>query len=186
MVARNARRELTALRGSHKTSPGMRSPSILTLPAILAALSISSCDAPPAPAPPSASASSAPPASASAPPSASASAEPELRIVGASQILVAFKGAEIAPRTVTRTRDDAKKRAEEALAKIQQGALTFEAAAKTYSDDEGSKKIGGALGNFERYAMPPAFADAAFSLKVGDTSGVVETKRGFHIIKRTQ
>ncbi len=64
--------------------------------------------------------------------------------------------------------------------------MPFEAAVKKYSDDDASKKIGGALGNFERGAMPEAFSRAAFALQVGDLSDVVETPRGFHIIKRTR
>lgn len=110
---------------------------------------------------------------------------PQREIAGASQILIAYKGAERAPKGVTRSKDDAKKRAAEALKKVKDGA-TFEDVVKQYTDDEISKGALGAVGNFERNAMPPAFADATFAMKVGDVSDVVETPQGFHIIKRTK
>jgi len=117
----------------------------------------------------------------------SASAAPPVReIAGASQILVAYKGAELAAATVTRTKEAAKKLAAETLEKIKTSKVPFEEAAKKFSDDAGSKEIGGALGNFERNAMPAAFSTATFAMKVGELSEVVETPRGFHIIKRTR
>ncbi len=115
-----------------------------------------------------------------------ASGPPAREIVGAAQILVTWKGAELGPKTVTRSKDEARKRADEALAALEKDPGSFEQLVKTYSDDEASKKAGGALGNFERNAMPAAFSAAAFDLKVGETSKVVETPRGFHIIKRVR
>jgi peptidyl-prolyl cis-trans isomerase NIMA-interacting 1 len=110
----------------------------------------------------------------------------ERQIAGAAHILVAYKGAERAPKTVTRSKDDAKKRATEVLGKLKEGKSTFEDLVKQYTDDEISKAANGAVGNFERNAMPPAFADATFAMKVGDLSEVVETPQGFHLIKRTK
>ena len=136
-----------------------------------------------------ASASATAPASAAAPTAsaaASASAAPEREIAGAAHILVRYKGAELAPKTVTRSKDEAKKRAEEALGKIKKDKMPFEEAAKKYSDDDASNKIGGAIGNFEKNAMPEAFSKATFGMSVGDISDVVETPRGFHVIKRTR
>lgn len=118
-------------------------------------------------------------------PTAAASAKPDREIAGASQILVAYKGAEIAPKEVTRSKADARARAEEALAKVRTDKDKFAEIAKEYSDDP-SKVAGGAIGNFERYAMPKAFGDATFALEIGDISGVVESPRGFHIILRTK
>lgn len=111
---------------------------------------------------------------------------PEREIAGASQVLVTWKGAELAPKTVTRSKADAKKRADEALAKLKKDNMAFEEVAKKYSDDDASKNIGGALGNFEKNAMPEAFSKATFDMKVGEVSDVVETPRGYHIIKRTR
>lgn len=118
--------------------------------------------------------------------SAALPAAPEREIAGAVHILVRYKGAELAPKTVTRSKEDAKKRAAEALGKIKNDKMPFEEAAKKYSDDDGSKNIGGAIGNFEKNAMPEAFSKATFGMKVGDISDVVETPRGFHVIKRTR
>ncbi|MFT3765497.1 MAG: peptidylprolyl isomerase [Minicystis sp.] len=101
-------------------------------------------------------------------------------------MLVSYKGAELSPKGVTRSKDDARKRAAEALDKIKKDKMPFEEAAKKYSDDEASKNIGGAIGNFEKNAMPEAFSKATFGMKVGEMSDVVETPRGFHIIKRTR
>ena len=55
-----------------------------------------------------------------------------------------------------------------------------------YSDDAGSVDRMGSVGKFHRDQMDPAFSAAAFALRVGQVSDVVETPFGFHIIKRTQ
>jgi hypothetical protein len=158
---------------------------------ILLALPLLGCGEKPAPAPAaSAAASVAPPPAAptasAAEPAPMISALPAREVAGAAHILVAYSGAELASKTVTRTKDAAKKRAAEALAKITKDKMPFEEAAKKYSDDPGSKDLGGAIGNFEKNAMPEAFSKATFAMKVGDISEVVETPRGFHIIKRTK
>ena len=137
-----------------------------------------------APPSPSATPPSAPFASAAEAPAPAPTAERQ--IAGAAHILIAWKGAERAPKTVTRTKDEAKKRAGEALAQVKDGKQTFEELVTKYTDDEVSKAANGAIGNFERNAMPPAFADATFAMEVGTISDVVETAQGYHIIKRTR
>ncbi|MDC0745547.1 peptidylprolyl isomerase [Polyangium mundeleinium] len=133
---------------------------------------------------PSAVAPSAPSASAAEAPAPAPTAERQ--IAGAAHILVAWKGAERAPKTVTRTKDEAKKRAGDVLAQVKDSKQTFEELVAKYTDDEVSKAANGAIGNFERNAMPPAFADATFAMEVGTISDVVETAQGYHIIKRTR
>ncbi|WP_169796621.1 peptidylprolyl isomerase [Chondromyces crocatus] len=107
------------------------------------------------------------------------------RVIGASQILIAYKGAQLAPPTVTRSREEARRRAEEILAQLKEGKATLEELARSSSDDS-SRAADGAMGNFERGAVPPALADAAFALKVGETSGIVESARGFHVVRRSR
>lgn len=82
-----------------------------------------------------------------------------------------------------KTRADAKARAEKVLAQVQANPNQFAALAKEYSQDPGSAKNGGDLGFFGRGAMVKPFEDAAFNLKVGQVSGIVETQYGYHILK---
>ena len=74
-----------------------------------------------------------------------------------------------------------KKKAEETLQRILAGE-SFSELAKKYSDDV-SAHSGGHLGVVERGTMLLEFERAAFDLKVGEVSDIVETANGFHIIK---
>ena len=80
------------------------------------------------------------------------------------------------------TRDAAKKKAEQ-LAKRAKSGEDFAKLASENSDDTGSAKNGGDLGEFQRSDMVKPFADAAFALEAGQVSGVVETRFGYHVIK---
>lgn len=84
--------------------------------------------------------------------------------------------------------EDAKAKArweiEEVRKKLSKGA-DFAALAKEFSQCP-SKAQGGDLGFFERGQMTKPFEDAAFSLKPGQTSGIVETEFGYHLIRVTE
>ena len=79
---------------------------------------------------------------------------------------------------------EAKKTAEEALAKVKSGE-DFAEVAKEYSEDS-SASNGGELGTFGRGEMVTEFEDAAFAMKAGEISDIVETEYGYHIIKVTE
>ena len=104
--------------------------------------------------------------------------------IAASHILISYQGAERS--SATRSKEEARKLAEETLAKATAPGADFAALAREYSDEPGAKERGGDLGTFKKGAMAKAFEEAAFNLKVGEISGVVETPFGFHIIKRTK
>ena len=60
---------------------------------------------------------------------------------------------------------------------------TFEELAKQYSDDPGSAAQGGDLGWAETGLFVPEFESALFSMNVGETSEVVKTDFGYHLIR---
>ncbi len=98
----------------------------------------------------------------------------------ASHILIAADKALAAPE-----RAKARGNAEALLVEIQKTPDAFADLAKKNSQDPGSAVKGGDLDFFGRGAMVKPFEDAAYTLKVGETSGVVESDFGFHIIRVT-
>ncbi|MBU5612469.1 peptidylprolyl isomerase [Geomonas azotofigens] len=98
--------------------------------------------------------------------------------VRASHILV---GADA--KATPEERKRAKERAEALLKRVKAGE-DFAAVAKAESSCPSASQ-GGDLGAFGRGEMVPAFEKAAFALKTGEVSGVVESEFGYHIIKVT-
>ena len=80
------------------------------------------------------------------------------------------------------TRQQAKAKADALLKDLKSGK-DFAATAKANSQDPGSAPNGGDLGFFEQGQMVPPFEQAAFALKPGEMSEVVESQFGYHIIK---
>jgi len=76
----------------------------------------------------------------------------------------------------------AKEKAQGILDQLHHGA-NFADLAKKYSDDPGSKEQGGELGFLKHGTTVPEFDQAAFSLQPGQTSGLVRSKYGYHIIQ---
>ncbi len=98
----------------------------------------------------------------------------------ASHILVKVeKSADAAARKAARAKIDG------LLEQVRKNPAAFAELAKKNSDDPGSAANGGDLDFFSRGAMVPPFEDAAFKLKSGEVSGVVETDFGYHIIMLT-
>lgn len=98
----------------------------------------------------------------------------------ASHILInADKAAPAAERDAARTK------AQALLVDVQKSPAQFAELARKNSQDTGSAAKGGDLDFFGRGAMVKSFEEAAFALKKGEISGLVETEFGFHIIRLT-
>jgi peptidyl-prolyl cis-trans isomerase C len=96
--------------------------------------------------------------------------------IRASGILI-----KVDPKFEPAKKEEARKKLEDIQKRVQKGE-DFAILAKDFSQDASAAQ-GGDLGIIPRGRMPKALDDAAFSLKPGEVSGVVETEMGFHLIK---
>jgi cyclophilin family peptidyl-prolyl cis-trans isomerase len=101
--------------------------------------------------------------------------------VRVSHILIAWEGARNA--TATRSKEDARKLIE-GIAKQIRGGKPFGQLAQAHSDDPGTREADGEIGELVRGDAEQPFDQAAFALKPGDISGIVETSYGYHVILR--
>ncbi len=101
--------------------------------------------------------------------------------IHASHILLMYTGSENS--SADRSKDDALAEINALRDQLTDGA-DFAALAGKHSDCA-SAASGGELGEFAKGEMVPEFEEAAFTLKPGETSTVVETGFGFHLIRRT-
>lgn len=72
--------------------------------------------------------------------------------------------------------------ANEILAQLNNGEITFEEAAKTKSKCPSSEQ-GGSLGEFGKGQMVPEFDEACFNMEIGEVRGPVKTQFGYHVIR---
>jgi peptidyl-prolyl cis-trans isomerase C len=90
-------------------------------------------------------------------------------------------GAEL-ERAVSAEMEARRSRAEDVRRRAAGGA-DFAGLAREFSEDASTRERGGDLGAFARESHPRSFDDAAFKLKPGEVSPVVQTDYGFHVIK---
>jgi peptidyl-prolyl cis-trans isomerase SurA len=82
--------------------------------------------------------------------------------------------------------DTARQEALEKIKSVQaklKGGADFAALAREYSEDPGSRSLGGDLGFVQKGELVSSFETAAFALKPGQVSDVVESRFGYHIIQ---
>ena len=101
--------------------------------------------------------------------------------VKSSHILISYVGAQRANPEVTRTKEEAEKRAKELLVEAKQKETVFAELARDNSEGPSAPK-GGDLGYNQEGVMVAPYNDFTFSNAVG-AIGLVETDFGFHIVK---
>jgi peptidyl-prolyl cis-trans isomerase D len=95
-----------------------------------------------------------------------------------SHILFAF------PEDATAAQiSDIRTLAEDTLEQVNEGGLTFSAAARKYSDDKSTAGKGGDLGQLEESAIENSLLKAIGNLEPGEVSDPIPTSRGFEIVK---
>lgn len=101
--------------------------------------------------------------------------------IGARPASVSFQQVIIRPIAGDSARAAALRTAEQVQRELNEGA-EFEVLARRYGMD-GTRERGGDLGWFRQGQMVRTFDQVVFAMRPGQTSGIVETEFGFHIIK---
>jgi NIMA-interacting peptidyl-prolyl cis-trans isomerase 1 len=129
------------------------------------------------------SASSAAPAPGQGSPAGAARGDAKVSV---AHLVVSHKDSPLGKHhKITRTKEEAKKRAEAAMLRAKKGE-DFGKLVAEFSDEPGAAERQGKFGRFRYKDAVKPFADAAFALKPGELSGVVETGFGYHVIRRTE
>jgi peptidyl-prolyl cis-trans isomerase D len=92
---------------------------------------------------------------------------------------------QVSPSAPEAERKAARAKLEEVAAQLKKNPAAFAELARKLSQDTGSASKGGDLGFFGRGMMAKPFEEATFALKEGETSAVVETEFGYHLIRVT-
>ncbi len=104
--------------------------------------------------------------------------------IRASHILAIFPWKKDGSEETQEGREEALSKIEMIQEKLENGE-DFGDLALQYSDDTTSAEDGGDLGFISKGEMVEEFEEVLFALDVGETSGIVETEYGFHIIEAT-
>lgn len=99
----------------------------------------------------------------------------------ASHVLIAYQGAQGAAESITRTKEQADRKADSLMNVVKNAVERFSFYAREFSDDPSAEQNGGDLDWFADGAMVPAFNKAVLDGKVGDIVKA-ETPFGYHII----
>jgi len=109
--------------------------------------------------------------------------------VRASHLLVKHSGSRRPSSwreaNITRSKEEAIEILQDYQSKINESPEKFAALAKEFSDCSSAQK-GGDLGPFNPGQMQKPFEDAAFALKIGEMSDIIQTDSGVHLILRTE
>jgi len=104
------------------------------------------------------------------------------RYMAGESELVSLSHILIEPEPSAERQAEARQKAASFLTRIENGE-DFAELARNHSEDPGSAVEGGDLGFFSQGTMVPEFENAAFALKPGEVSDIVQTNYGFHIIR---
>jgi parvulin-like peptidyl-prolyl isomerase len=104
----------------------------------------------------------------------------ELVEVRLGQVLVQWAGAQ--GSKATRSREEAKAQAEQALTRLKAGESLATVASQLSDGPTGPR--GGDLGWFQKGQMVAVLDEAAFALQPGGVSGLIESPAGFHVLVR--
>jgi peptidyl-prolyl cis-trans isomerase C len=107
----------------------------------------------------------------------------EFESVSGSQIIVAYEGGMVPPKSGAPLSDDrARARAAQLAQRIRSGE-SFEKVAAAESDDTQSAARGGDFGELARSEVPPEIGRPLFALEPGQVSDPVKSRFGYHIFK---